>query len=268
MTGGLLDGLGIFQQEDLELFPQEVGHTLLDEAVIDRFFRLVFIGGLGGEVVGNENQGLLNIHPSDFRFVLGIFPILPQPAIQRREKGGTHRLFGCPAMLQPGGVVVMLDEMESTAEAERTGELDFIIGLVRPIPTDPLALPKLNGGVGLLSDQLLYIVCDAVFVGKAGLLKALLCLGAQTEHDPGIDHCLSMENIGEKFGGDIRLGKDLQIGQPSDGGTRLLAVYGGDFQIPHQNTPFKMQVIAIAVSPYNYIHKAGGILCGTGAQAI
>ena len=122
--------------------------------------------------------------------------------------------------------------------------------------------------MGGLAGQLGHIVGNAVFVGEEGLLKAPLPLVPKAEDHPRVHHRLAVEDVGEVVCGDVRLGEDLQVGQPGDGGARLLPVGGGDLHLSHQASLFKMQVIPLAVPADHHVHKPGGILGGAGAQAI
>ena len=268
LPGGLLHGLGVFQQENLQVFPEEIGHALLDKPVVHRLFGLVFIGGLGGEVVGDEDEGLLDVGPGDLGLVFVVLAVLLQPSVHGREEGRAHGLFRGASVLQPGGVVVVLDDVAGGAEAEGAGELHLVVGLVRPVPAHPLPGPELDGGVGVLPGQLGHVVGDAVFIGKDGLLKALLPLVLQPEDHPRVDHRLAVEDVGKKLYGDVGLGEDLQIGQPGDGGAGFLPVGGGDLHLPHQAALFKVEVVPLAVPADDHVHKPGGILGGAGPQAV
>ena len=164
--------------------------------------------------------------------------------------------------------MIVLNDMMGRAEAEGAGELYLVVRLVRPVPAGALPGPELDGGVGGLAGQLGHIVGNAVFVGEEGLLKAPLPLVPKAEDHPRVHHRLAVEDVGEVVCGDVRLGEDLQVGQPGDGGARLLPVGGGDLHLSHQASLFKMQVIPLAVPADHHVHKPGGILGGAGAQAI
>ena len=209
LPGGFLGGLGVLDEENLQVFPEKVRHALLNEAVVDGLFGLVLVRGLGGEVVGDEDEGLLDVGPGDLGFGLVVFAVLLEPPVHGGEEGRAHGLFGGAAVLQPGGVVVMLDGMRRRAEAEGAGELDFIVGLVRPVPAHPLAGPELDGGVGVFSGQLGHIVGDAVFVDVGRLVKAALGLGLEAEGDAGVHDGLAVQDVFEILVGDVGLGEDL-----------------------------------------------------------
>ena len=250
------------------MLPEKVRHPLLEEAVVHRLLGLVLIGGLGGEVVGDEEEGLLHVRPGDLGLVLVVLAVLLEIGVHGGEEGRAHGLLRGAPVLQPGGVVVVLHNMRRRAEAEGAGEFDFIVGLVRPVPPGPLPGPELDGGVGVVPRQFRHVVGDAVFVGKDGLGKALLPLVPEPEDDAGVHHRLAVEDVGEVLRGDVDLGKDLQVGQPGDGGARLFPVSGGHLHLPHQAAFFKVEVVPLAVPADGDVHKGGGVLGGAGAQAV
>ena len=65
---------GVLDEVDLQLGAEEVGHGLLDELVVDGLLGLVLIGGLGGEVVGHQHQGVLDVVEGDLGLVLLVLP--------------------------------------------------------------------------------------------------------------------------------------------------------------------------------------------------
>ena len=54
---------GVFDEVDLQLGPQKLGHGLLDKLVGDGLLGLVLVGGLGGEVVAHQHQAVLHVGP-------------------------------------------------------------------------------------------------------------------------------------------------------------------------------------------------------------
>ena len=67
-------------------------------------------------------------------------------------------------MLQPGGVVVVLDNLHRVGEAEGDGQLHLVLRLVLPVPALPLGLPKHRLGQGIFPSQFSDIVQDAVVI--------------------------------------------------------------------------------------------------------
>ncbi len=164
--------------------------------------------------------------------------------------------------------MVVLHHVDGGGEAEGAGELYLIVRLVRPVPALPLPGPELDGGVGALPGQLLHVVGDAVLVGVHRLLKAPLPLVPEPEDHPGVDHRLAVEDVGEVVQGDVRGGEDLQVGQPRDGGARLLPVGGGNLHLSHQLPLLEVEVVPLPVPADGDVHEGGGVLGGAGPQAV
>ncbi len=76
LLGDLLRIEVVLDEVNLQIRPQELRHGLLHELVGDGFFRLVLVAGLGREVVGDEDQAVLNILPCDLAFVFLIFVLI------------------------------------------------------------------------------------------------------------------------------------------------------------------------------------------------
>ena len=76
LVGDLLGVDGVLDEIDAQLFFQEVGHGLLDKFVVDGLLGLVLIGGLGGEIVGDQDQRILNILEGDLALVLIVLALL------------------------------------------------------------------------------------------------------------------------------------------------------------------------------------------------
>ena len=56
---------GVLDEIDLQLGAEELRHSLLDEFVVDGLFSLVLVAGLGGEVVGDQYQAILDVVEAD-----------------------------------------------------------------------------------------------------------------------------------------------------------------------------------------------------------
>ena len=150
----LLGLLRVFNEVDLQLGPEKVGHGLLDKFVVDSFLGLVFVAGLGREVIGDQYQGVLDVVKGDLALTLGIFVLPLQPAVDSGDKGGAHRLVRGAAVLQPGGVVVMLDDLDPVGKTEGHGQLHLVLRLVGPVPAFSLRLPEHRLGQCILPHQL------------------------------------------------------------------------------------------------------------------
>ena len=99
MAGDLLRRVGIFNEVYLQLLPQEVVHGVLDELIGNGLFGLVFVAGLGGEVVADQNQTILHIGIGDLALVLGVLAVVPEVLVNGVHKGQAGGLFRGAAML-------------------------------------------------------------------------------------------------------------------------------------------------------------------------
>ena len=261
-VGGGLD------EVDCQLLLQKVGHGLLDKLVGDGLFRLVLVAGLGGEVAGDEDQAVLNVGPGDLGFIFIIFVIGAQIAVDGAEQSGAHGLLRGAAVFQPGGVVVVLDDVHRVGEAQRYADLYPVIVLVRPIPAGALGGEKHGGGEGGVACQLGHIVLDAVLVAEFGLLKGGAGLIAQHEGDAGVDHGLPLEHVGIVFQRNGDVGEYLQIGLPAEFGAGLVA--GGVLGVETADVfaLFKVKRIFFAVPVDGGVKVFGGILGGAGTKAV
>ena len=123
----------VLDKINLQLFLEKGGHGLLNEFVGDGLLRLVLIGGNGGKAVGNQNQAVLNVLKGDFTLVFLILSLLLDVCVDGGGKGAACGLFRRAAMLQPGGVVVILDQIDLVGKAKRGGNFHLIFRLVRAI---------------------------------------------------------------------------------------------------------------------------------------
>ena len=249
---------------------EEVGHGLLDELVVDGLLGLVLIGGLGGEVVGHQHQGVLDVVEGDLGLVLLVLPLLLQIGVDGGDEGGLHGLLRGAPVLQPGGVVVVLDDGHLIGEAEGDRQLHLVLRLVRPVPSLPLSLPEHRLGEGLLPGQLGDIVQNAVLILKIGAGEfSWGGLLPKAEGDPGVDHRLALEHVGVVVHRDVDVGKDLQVGLPADGGARLFSPVGGLLLQPADVLALlKVERVFEAVPPDGGVKVFAGVLGGAGAQAV
>ena len=88
-----------YDEVDLQLGAEELRHGLLDELVVDGVFGLVFIAGLGGEVVGDQHQAVLDVLPGDLALALLILPLVPQVLVDGADEGGLRGLLRAAAVL-------------------------------------------------------------------------------------------------------------------------------------------------------------------------
>ena len=268
LLGDLPRVQGILNEVDLQLGPQKLGHGLLDKLVVDGLLGLVLVGGLGGEVVAHQHQAVLHVGPGDLALALLVFALGLEVGVDAIHEGGLHRLLRGAAVLQPGGVVVVLDDLHRVGEAKGDGELHLVLGLVRPVPAPPLGLPEHGQGEGVLPRQLLHIVLNAVFVLEVGGLELPPHLVAEAEGDPGVDHRLALEHVGVVLHGDVDVGKHVQIRLPAEAGAGLFAGVGLLFQAAHVLALLEVEGVLKAVPVDHRIKVRAGVLGGAGAQAV
>ncbi|CAN4028288.1 transcription antitermination factor NusB, partial [Dysosmobacter welbionis] len=146
-------------------------------------------------------------------------PLVPQVLVDGGDKGGLGRLLRRAAVLQPGGVVVVLDDVHLIGKAAGHAELHLVLRLVRPVPALLLRLPEHRRRQAPLSRKLRHIVHDAVFVEELRLFEPTrLCLVPEPEGDPGVHHRLALHHVGEvlRRDGDVR--EHVQVGKPAGAG--------------------------------------------------
>ena len=273
LIGDLVGLLAVFDEIDLQGGPKELGHHLLDEFVGNGLFGLVFIGGVGGKAIGHQNQAVGNVGKRNLAFIFLVFSRLLQIGIQSRDKGRAGRLVRRAAVLQPGGVVVILQQSSHIGKTEGCLDLYLVFRLVRPVSSPALGLIELHRGQGIVPGQLLYIVHNAVFVVKVLFLKlALLHLLTEVKTQSLIDHGLLFQHLLKIFSGDAGVGEHIQVQFETVGGTRLFWGTGlfQQFVRPfgHILSPAEMEGILPAIPAGDHIHIFRRILGGAGAQTV
>ena len=272
LLGDLLRVEMVLDEINFQIRPQEFRHGLLHELVGDGFFRLVLVTGLGGEVVGDKDQAVLNILPCDLAFIFLIFVLIPQVLIYCGDKSAFCCLFRRAAMLQPGGVVVVLDDLHFVGKAAGGRELHLVFRLIRTVPAPLFRLPEHRSGQSALPGQLRHIVLNAVLVNEILLRqRAVLLLIPELEGNPLIHHRLTAQYIREVFRWNGNIGKHIQIRQPAGAGAGLSHLRLGQrglFQFAHDLAPLKVELVLKAVPPDGDVHVAGGVLGGAGAQTV
>ena len=268
LLGDLLGVEGVFDEVDLQLALQKLRHGLLDEFVVDGLLGLVLVGGLGGEVVGDKDQAVLDVVPGELALALLVLALGLQVAVDGGDEGGAHRLLRGAAVLQPGGVVVVLDDLHPVREAEGDRQLHLVVGLVGPVPALPLGLPEHRLGEAVLPGELPDIVLDAVLIFEVGGLELAPHLVAEPEGDPGVDHRLALQHVQEVLHRDVDVGEDLQIGLPAEFGAGLFAGIGRLLEAADVLALFKVEGVLLAVPVDDGVEEFAGVLGGAGAQAV
>ena len=90
----------IFDEIVFDVPFQIIGKRGRDEFVIDRFFRLVFVGYLGGKAIDHQNKAVLYVLERDLAFIFIIFIVIFQIFIDSVHKSCLCCFFGGAAMLQ------------------------------------------------------------------------------------------------------------------------------------------------------------------------
>ena len=272
LLADLLGVKGIFDKVDLQVAAEEFRHGLLDKLVGDGLFGLVFVAGLGGKVVAHQDQAVLHVGPGDLALAFLVLALVPKVFVDGGDKGGLGGLFRAAAVLQPAGVVVVLDDVHPVGKAHGHAELDLVLRLVRPVPALLLRLPEHGGGKGPLAGKLLDIVHDAVFIEEVRLLKlAQRRLAAEAEGDALVHHRLALHDVGKVLRRDGDVGEHIQVRQPAGAGAGLFLLAFGERrlgQLTHQFAPLEVEAVLKAVPPDGHVHVAGGILGGAGAQTV
>ena len=259
----------IFHEIDFQLVLEELRHCLVDKFIGDRLFGLVLVARLSGEAGGNQNQASLDISECDFRLVFQILSILSQVAVDLRHKRLLNRLFRRTAVLQPAGVMVVLNLLNAVGKCQRNIQLDFVHRLVTAILSLTLAAPVLDGSQCSISCNLLHIIGDAILIQV--LLFRERTIGFLITVDKQqiwVYHSLSPEDVAVIFFRNVDLRENLQIRLPMCPCSRLLLLCGSFLQSAYILPLFKVQVVLISISHNLHIHIGRGKLCGTKAKSV
>ena len=139
-------------------------------------------------------------------------------------------------------------------KAKRRVYFNLVFGLVLSVLTLSFGLPELNGGKPFLPYRLIYIVLNTVFINNFLLHKARALLLFKNKQQPIVYNCLPFKGIKKILGGNINVGKNLNIGLPAGFCTCVLAVVGLFFKPANIVALFKMQVIFKPVALYFNVH--------------
>ena len=97
----LIGGVLVLDQVGREALLKEGSHGLLDKAVVDGLLGLIFVGRLGGEAVGHQNQAVLDVLPFDATLVFVVLALLLDVGIDGAGQSATGRLLGRATVLEP-----------------------------------------------------------------------------------------------------------------------------------------------------------------------
>ena len=262
----------ILYEIDLKIGLEELGHRLLDEAVVDRLFRLVLVRGLRGEAVCHQHETVLNVLELDGAFVFLVLAYLLDIRVDCGDERGARGLIGCAAVFKPRGIVVVFKHRSAVCKAERSRELNLIFGLVLAVFALALCRDEHRLRERALSRKLLHIVHDAVFVSVLPDIEAFPVLDFQPEGDTRVDNGLSVQDIVKVFLRYVDVGKNLGIGLPADHGAGFLCVGRLLAQLLSLLSDglalFKMKLIFYPVSSDGDVHVLGCVLRRAGAESV
>ncbi len=196
----LLGLVGLFEEVDFQIVLEEVGHGLRDELVGDSFFGLVLIAGAGGETGRNVDQTVLHILKTDGTLALFIEVLILQILVDLVDEGRADGVLRAAAMLQPGRVVVVFQQLHLVGEAERRAHLYLIVRLVFAVTASSFALAAEHRGQAVLARRLSHIVGDAVLIAPALLPRlagggVFLLFVGEVEGQARVDDSLTAEDI-------------------------------------------------------------------------
>ena len=165
--------------------------------------------------------------------------------------------------------MVVLDHVHLDREAERRGEPDLVLVLVRTVAPAALGGDEVRRAERLLPGDLPDIVEDAVFIEE--LLRLELALGhlvSEPEGDAGVHNRLAAQGLLIVLQRYVYVREDLQVGPPAYIRTGLLAVGGLALQLADDAALFKVQRVLLPVAADSDVHILARVLGGAAAQAV
>ena len=269
----LLGLVGLFEEVDFQIVLEEVGHCLRDELVGDGLFGLVLVAGAGGEAGRNVDQTVLHILKADGTLALFVEVLLLQILVDLVDEGRADGVLRAAAMLQPGRVVVVFQQLHLVGEAERRAHLYLIVRLVFAVTAGGFALAAEHRGQAVLARRLSYIVGDAVLIAPALLPRlagggVFLLFVGEVEGQARVDDSLTAEDIFIVAAGDVDVGKDLIVRLPVDDAAGAAALVGLFVQAAHILALLEVEVVVEAVAVDVGGHPCRGVLGGAEAQTV
>ena len=273
LLADLLGLVRLFQEVDFQVVLEEVGHGLGDELVGDGLFGLVLVAGAGGKAGRHIHQAVLDVLEADRALPFLVHPLVLQVFVDLVDKGGADGVLGAAAVLQPGGVVVELQQLDLVGKAEGRAHPHLVVGLVLPVAAGGLRLAGEHRGQGVAAGGLPDVVRDAVLVavallpGLAGGGVGLLLVG-KGQRQPRVDHRLAAQHIFIVAGRHVDVGEHLVVRLPVDDAAGAAALVGLLFQAAHVLAPGKVQMVVEAVPVDVGGHPGRSVLGGAQAQAV
>ena len=273
LLADLLGLLRLFKEVDLQIMLEEISHSLRDELVRDGLLGLVLVAGAGGEAGRDVDQAVLHILEADGALALLIEVLVLQVFVDLVDKSRADGVLGAAAVFQPGGVVIVFQQLHLIGEAEGSAHPHLIIRLILTVTAGGLAFAAEHRGQGILSCHLLHIVGDAVLVAPAllpGLAGGgvLLLFVRKVQGQARVDHGLTAQHILVVAAGHVNVRKHLIVGLPVDDAAGTAALVGLLLQAAHVLALFEVEVVMKAVAVDIGGHPGRGVLGGAQAQAI
>ena len=273
LLADLLGLVGLFEEVDLQIVLEEVGHGLRDELVGDGLLGLVLVAGAGGEAGRDVDQTVLHILKADGALALLIEVLVLEILVDLVDKGRADGVLRAAAVLEPGRVVVILQHLHLVGEAERRAHLHLIFGLVVPVAAGGLALAAEHRGQAVFARRLSDIVGDAVLVAPALLPRlaggrVFLLLIGEVEGQARVDDGLTAENILVVAAGHVDVGKDLVVRLPVDDAAGAASLERLFVQAAHILALLEVEMIVEAVAVDVGGHPRRGVLGGAEAQTV
>ena len=210
----------------------------------------------------------MHIFKLDFALAFFVHVLLVQKGVYLRHKSGLHGLVRAAAVLEPGGVVVIFQQLYLVGKAEGRVHFHLVIGLVLAVAPFGRGLAKTHRRQAVAVRQLFHIVLNALLVKEIFFLFALGCLVAELERDARVHHGLPLDGVQIIFHRHIDVGEHLAVRLPAYLRAGFAARRRLFMQTAHVFTLLKIQVIMKAVAPDIRLHPLGRILRGAQAKAV
>ena len=268
LLAGLFGLVGVLDEVDLKLMLQELGHGLGHKLVRDGLFRLVLVARAGGEAGRDKHKAVLHVGKGDRTLVLFVQTLVFQPGVDLADECRAHGAVRAAAVLEPAGVVVILQTLHGVGERERDVHLDLIVGLVGAVTARGGTGAEMHGRQGLVPYQLVGVVGDAMLVQVLEFFGVAAGPVGKDQRNTVVDDGLTAEHILEGFRRDGDVGENLGVGLPADDRAGALALERLLLQAADVPALFEVEVIVEAVAVDVGGHPLTGILGGAQAQTV
>ena len=171
-------------------------------------------------------------------------------------------------MLQPAGVVVILQSLGRVGKAEGGAHFHLVIRLILTVAAGGTAFNKAHRRDGVQPGDLLHIIHNAVLIAEGLLGFFAAALIAQHQAEPCVHHSLPLHGFAVIFQRHTDVGKHLGVRLPADNTAGAAALEGLFLQPADIFALAEIQVVVIAVTVDIRCHPLAGILRGAKAQAV